>query len=241
MSSIYDALQRIQAQKATFSSSVLREDNFSRTKIFRLVLCTIVISSVCTAALFYGVRTLKDGNEEMKNGTVQTKASTPSEVGSLTVQGVSLQEGGDPDGKIERYVQAIGLAPDKVDAYLKLGGLYYESGDYDKALLTYTKALRYFRSDARILNNVGSVLLAKGDMDKAIGYFVHANRVSGDFVEPLYNMACAYAKMKNPSEALSAFKKAYALNPEVRLWAIQDPDLEYLRGNMEFDAIIHLQ
>jgi tetratricopeptide (TPR) repeat protein len=241
MSSIYDALQRIQAQKATLSTGVLREDSSSRTKIFWLVLISIIISSAGTAALFYGVRTLKDGNGEIKNETVQTKASTLSEARSLTEQGDPLHEGGDSTGEIERYVQAISVAPDKVDAYLKLGGLYYESGDYDRALLTYTKALRYFRSDARILNNIGSVLLAKGDMDKAIGYFVHANRISKDFVEPVYNMACAYAKNKNPAEALSAFKKAYALNPEVRLWAIQDPDLEYLRGNMEFDAIIHLQ
>ena len=54
-------------------------------------------------------------------------------------------------------------------------------------------------------------------------------------------MACAYAKKKNQAEALAAFKRAYALNPEVGLWAVQDPDLEYLRGNAEFDAIVHVQ
>ncbi len=241
MSSIYDALQRIQAQKATISSSVLREDDSSRTKIFWLVVFSIIIGSVCTAALFYGVRALKDGNGEIKNTTAQTISRTASEVGPLTEQDAVVHGGGDVTGGIERCLKAIDSQPDKVDAYLELGGLYYESDDYDKALLTYTKALRYFRGDARILNNIGSVMLAKGDMDKAIGYFVHANTISKDFVEPVYNMACAYAKKKNQAEALAAFKRAYALNPEVGLWAVQDPDLEYLRGNVEFDAIVHVQ
>ena len=241
MSSIYDALQRIQAQTDSISSGGFREDHFSRTKIFWLVLASIIISSVCTAALFYGVRTLKDGNGEIKNVSVQTGPSNSCETGFLAKQNCMMHEEGGPSGEIECCLEAISLAPDNVEAYLKLGWLYYESGDYNKALLTYTKSLRYFRGDARILNNIGSVLLAKGDMDKAIGYFIHSNRISKDYVEPLYNMACAYAKMKNQAKALSAFRKAYALNPKVRLWAIQDPDLEYLRGNREFDAIIHVQ
>ncbi len=238
MSSIYDALQRIQASKGSVSQGGLGGDSSQRRKIIWLVFLSVIVSSVCTAALFYGARALKGGNGEIEQVTSGKQSVRVDMVAPPVVQGGSEPGEDDAEGALEDHSRVPAEKPHSQEDYLRLGGLYYEAGEYDKALLTYTRALRYFRSDAKILNNIGSVLLAKGEMEKAVGYFVQANRVSGDFVEPLYNMACAYAKMGNEAEAVSSLKKAYKMNPDVMQWALQDPDLEELRGIGDFNAMI---
>jgi tetratricopeptide (TPR) repeat protein len=237
MSSIYDALQRIQGQKLFSPSEETIGNSSPKRRIFWVVFVAVIMSSACTVAVFYGVKALNDGKGEIESITVHQGPSESEEV-SMTEQGNPLQDIEDADGSIEMSSQVPADEPDTLDKYLKLGGLYYEKAKYDKALLTYTKALRYYRNDARLLNNIGSVLLAKGEMDKAIGYFIHSNRLSKDFVEPVYNMACTYSRMGNKAKALSAFKKASTMNPDVKIWAAKDPDLEYIKGTGEFDAMI---
>jgi tetratricopeptide (TPR) repeat protein len=238
MSSIYDALQRIQGQKIFSPSDEVIEGSSPKRRIYWVVFVAVIMSSVCTAAVFYGVKALKDGNGEIENIAAQRGPSESGEVVAITERDDPLQDIEDENGSIEMSSQVSADESYTLDKYLKLGGLYYEKGKYDKALLTYTKALRYYRNDARLLNNIGSVLLAKGEMDKAIGYFIHSKRVSKDFVEPVYNMACTYSRMGDKTKALSAFKKACAMNPDVKIWAAKDPDLEYLKGTGEFDAMI---
>ena len=86
---------------------------------------------------------------------------------------------------------------------------------------------------------MGSVLLAKDNAAEALNYFVQARRNSADYVEPLYNMACAYAKLKKKDAALSSLRQAAEMQPEVRLWASRDPDLVSLRGDRDFESIVH--
>lgn len=238
MSSIYDALQRIQGQKLFSPSKETIKNSSPNRRIFWAVFVAVIISSVFTAAVFYGVKVLRDGKGEIENIADQSVPLESGESVAITQQADFLQNLNDADGSIEISSQVPADEPDTLDKYLKLGGLYYEKGKYDKALLTYTKALRYYRNDARLLNNIGSVLLAKGEMDKAIGYFIHSNRLSKDFVEPVYNMACTYSRMGNKAKALAALKKARTMNPDVKIWAAKDPDLEYIKGTGEFDAMI---
>ena len=241
MSSIYDALQRIQSQKAPVMLDVLRQEYFSRRKIFLVVVFSIIISSVGTAGIFYGVWTLKDGNGGTKIAG-EPKGSPETTVAEPLVQQVDpYLEDEDLLDDVRDDVKGAGTAPETVEAYLTRGGRYYESGEYDRALLTYEEALEYFKDDARILNNIGSVLLARGELERALEHFFLSNSANRNFVEPMYNMACAYAMKNDQAQAILALKKAYILNPDVKQWAAEDPDLETLRGNRDFDEIIHGQ
>jgi len=239
MSSILDALQRREENKDLLSSQGARGNSLRRSTILWIIVLTVFMSSAGTAGIFYGIRMLKDDNGISRGASMHNRFQEPVETAPVMERDDDMLGDGDLGHQGRQYVEAVAAEPDSVAAYLKIGGDYYESGEYDEALHVYTKALEYYTDDARILNNIGIVMLAKGEMDKAIGYFAHSETISKDYVEPVYNIACAHALMGNQAKALSALKKASELNPQVLKWAAQDPDLGNLKGIAVFDEMIH--
>jgi tetratricopeptide (TPR) repeat protein len=239
MSSIYEALKRTQTNR-TVASGTDTPKGFQARRIFWIIAAAILISSAATAALLYGIG-------------VVGKAKTPAHEDIKTVQANSeriidlmnradrLHDKGDTQEAIKAYTKVLSLSPGLAEAYLKLGSLYYENKLYDKAFETYSNAKIIRPNDSRLLNNMGSVLLAKGDTAKALNYFIQARRNSSDYVEPLYNMACAYARLNKKDAALSSLRQACSMQPEARLWASRDPDLAVLKGNKDFEGIIRAQ
>jgi Flp pilus assembly protein TadD len=53
----------------------------------------------------------------------------------------------------------------------------------------------------------------------------------------LYNTACVFAAMKDADGALNAIKKAWEAGYRDPVWTRQDPDLEILHGNPEFERL----
>jgi tetratricopeptide (TPR) repeat protein len=53
----------------------------------------------------------------------------------------------------------------------------------------------------------------------------------------LYNTACVFAAMKDADGALNAIKKAWEAGYRDPVWTRQDPDLEILHGNPEFEHL----
>jgi len=239
MSSIYDALRRTQVDKQAICQPEATVSAPAR-RMFRVILAAVIISSVCTAALLYAIGIIggRHGVQEVKTPETQ---KDPERIWSLMVKADRLHKKGDLTGAIDTYSEVLVLSPAQAEVYMRLGSVYYEAQQYDKALATYTRVLKRAQNDARLLNNIGSVLLAKGDAAKALGYFIQARRNSADYVEPLYNMACAYARMKKKDAALSSLRQACGIQPEARLWARRDPDLQSLKGDKDFETIVRAQ
>lgn len=242
MSSIYDALRRIQGEKGTWAAPRESKEQPSRSMntIGWIVACAVVLSSVCTAGIYYGIRRVSEDKAPQAALTVPARPS-PSPVAAAPPQpqalpaGVPLQQAAPP-------AQAAPLpVPDTVDGYLKAGDQYFLAHDYANALLTYNKALHYFGKDVRVLNNIGSVYLSQGQPEKAIHYFNESNGIAKEYVEPVYNLACAYARLGDPAKAILNLKKACKLDPEAKKWAASDPDLMTLKGRREFDRLIGAQ
>jgi tetratricopeptide (TPR) repeat protein len=65
--------------------------------------------------------------------------------------------------------------------------------------------------------------------------------LEGDTEHPslFWNMACAYALLAEAQEACESLRVAFALDPELRELAINDPDLSKLRGEPEFDELLY--
>ena len=53
----------------------------------------------------------------------------------------------------------------------------------------------------------------------------------------LYNVACVFASLKRPDEAINALKKAWTAGFKDSVWVRQDPDLTILHGHPEFEKL----
>lgn len=53
----------------------------------------------------------------------------------------------------------------------------------------------------------------------------------------LYDRACFHALSGDPDQALVVLQKSLALRPDLKTWALEDNDLESLRGNPQFLAL----
>jgi len=237
MSSIYDALKRVQEDGPTPEYIPVRARPGKGGRIWFILIAAVIFSSLATGALyhFWTARQTPLPPVAMKPGALkpapQSVPAARSDPATLLAQARDRRRAGDNQAAIELYQRCLNVAPAySKDVYVELGGLYFESRDLEHAIITYNAALNHFKNDAVVLNNMGGVLLAKGDIEGALGYFRLASNVSKDYVEPVYNMACAYARKGNQTAALDALNRALSMHPDVKVWAANDPDLESLRG-----------
>jgi tetratricopeptide (TPR) repeat protein len=260
MSSIYDALKRSQGDKHT-ALPLISSHSPSSKKWYWAIFVSVIFSSACTIGILYAVGFLNGPEKHPEKITAQrtrvTKAAAPPQIPAASIpqapavdpdriwnlmwKADRLHKKGDLEGAIDAYSELAAMSPASSEIQIRLGGLYYEAKQYDQALDIFTKALKTSPQNAKLLNNIGSVLLVKNNTADALRYFIQAHKNAGDYVEPLYNMACAYAKMKKNGAALSSLRQACMMQPEVRLWAKRDPDLQSLKGDKEFESIVRAQ
>ncbi|HPI91771.1 MAG TPA: tetratricopeptide repeat protein [Deltaproteobacteria bacterium] len=237
MSSIYDALKR--SQMGGKEPPRMDEAQVVRgARVYWIIAAAIVISSAATVALLYGIGFIGQGGGDAPVAASPVPVS-PERIIDLMNKADRLQRKEDLEGAIAAYRNVLELSPGYAEAYMRLGELYYGAGRFDEAFSAMSAAKKLKPNDARLLNNIGSVLLANDDAAQALTYFIQARRNSADYVEPLYNMACAYARLNKKGAALSSLRQAAGMQPEVRLWASRDKDLSSLKGDKDFESIVH--
>jgi hypothetical protein len=84
----------------------------------------------------------------------------------------------------------------------------------------------------------GFEYLTSGDYPRAVEYYRMATDASPDISEIWYNYACALSRNNNVDEAFDALRKVIEFGYENFAWMIKDPDLENLRKDKRFEAIV---
>jgi tetratricopeptide (TPR) repeat protein len=229
MSSIYDALKRVQHEDAKILPPAGKPKTWNTPKNWVIVIIAVTVSSLVSMGIYSHFST-----PHSSKNTQNVIKKIPSQ---STAKAMTLQKKEPLNIPAKPAVAAVAedpvaSAPEKSkDEYVKLAKLYFEKGEFDKAASVYREALGVYKYDAGLINNLGAVLLAKSDYDSAIRYFKIAIQCSKDNVEPVYNLACAYAKKGDKISALKELERAIKMNgQDVRKWAKNDPDLESLKG-----------
>lgn len=231
MSSIYEALKRVQHEDARTLPLTSKPKSWSTPKNWAIIIVAVTISSLVTMGVYSYISTppLNKRNQSTVNNHSQTqlKPEAAQKTGANATQVKPPVETAAQD--------PLASAPDKSkDEYIETANLCFEKGELDKAISIYKEALGVYKNDAGLINNLGAVLLSKSDYDSAIKYFKIAIQCSKDDVEPVYNLACAYAKKGDNASALKELKKAIKMNgQDVRKWAKDDPDLKSLKGTWD--------
>ena len=250
MSSIYDALQRLQ-QASNSSEPALPLCSKSRPRLTPGLVVALGLIAVVVLGLVIVVIVKFVGAEPA--AVVQPVAPPPAvrplspappvieDPALLLAEARRLKGQGDSKAARDYYNRLLDKGSAPLEAYFELGALQFKSGNLDEALVVYDKGLAAHRDDPRLLNNMGTILLEKGETVSAVGYFEQAQTRAPDFVEPVYNLACAYARLGESAKAVNYLKKACAMHPDVSAWAAGDADLRTLAGNAEFDALVERQ
>ena len=130
------------------------------------------------------------------------------------------------NGKTEEafrlYKEAIGLEPERVDAYYNIALLYHQQGQLDEAIANFEKAAELAPNDASVFNNLGVIYHSKGLLDKAERNLGRAITINGRYLEPLYGLARIRVKKGDLLGARALLGRCLKIDPSFekakRLW-----------------------
>jgi tetratricopeptide (TPR) repeat protein len=103
-------------------------------------------------------------------------------------------------------------APHYSAAAYNLGNLHKASGDLAAAAAAYEQAAKGDAADARALANLGDVLVRLERVDEALPHLLRAAELAPGDLIPHYNVARAAVLLKLPAIALSAGRRAAAID-----------------------------
>jgi len=118
----------------------------------------------------------------------------------------------------EKYKLATDIIPERPEAYLNLAVTYLQADNDSMAVETYKAALKEMPDSLRFAYNLGLTHYNNGNYEQAIGAFnrvVEKSEASSElYFESLFNMANAYAMMKQEDKALEIYEQALKNDPE---------------------------
>jgi len=119
---------------------------------------------------------------------------------------------------IEMFNISIELLPKRYEAYLNLAVTYLQTDNDSMAIKTYNRALKEMPDNLRFAYNLGLTHYNNGNYKQAIEAFnlvVEKSEASSKlYFESLFNMANAYAMMKQEDKALEIYEQALKNDPE---------------------------
>ena len=143
------------------------------------------------------------------------------------------------------FEEAARKSPDDYASLGLLMGVYDGLGDRGKALATARRCvetserrLHHEPNDVRAMYMVAGAYAWLGERERAVERLTGALDLQPDEFTTLYNVACGFARLGERERALEALDRAVGLGRGSRKWFENDADLDTLRGDPRFEAIV---
>jgi tetratricopeptide (TPR) repeat protein len=157
----------------------------------------------------------------------------------------SLQAQGRLEEAVVYYERAAALRVDDYQALVFAGICYAalgrkaEAHDANgRALASIERSLALNPGDSRALYLGSSVLHERGEPVKSEEWIRRAVQSDPNNPLMLYNVGCFYATVGKPAQALDHLERAMELGMRNVDWLLTDPDLESVRGDPRFAALV---
>jgi Flp pilus assembly protein TadD len=153
-------------------------------------------------------------------------------------RGIAYLETGQSDLAIADFSKALGLNPNEEETYNDRGAAYLGKGWTESAIGDFSRAIRLNPKNAEPYRNRGAAHMADRRFDAARDDFQKAVELDPADSRGYYNMACLYSLQKNDRESCSWLQKA--IDHGYSNWGHlkQDPDLEHVRNEECYRAIV---
>ncbi|WP_309714246.1 tetratricopeptide repeat protein [Armatimonas sp.] len=159
-----------------------------------------------------------EGEKAVQEGTDLVRAHS--------VYGITLVRFRSWESAAVQLTKAIELLPDDIEVPLVLMEVYLQQGAYDKAIALGEKYVTRFPQSARLHYRLGlSYTKVPGKTEQAIAQLRAAIEVEPGWFEPYAELGRTYKTTGRRDEALTAFERAWELNPGVAGVAFNLADL----------------
>ena len=152
---------------------------------------------------------------------------------------------GDLDKAAEYFERASRIRPEDYQTPNFLANCYEglerkkdAAATYDRCLETATKYLELFPEDARALYFGAQALIALGQRERGLEWAERAREAEPEEAVVLYNVGCVYARVNEIEKAIDCIDEAVTFGIGEPAWIQHDPDLDPLRQNPRFMAIL---
>jgi TolB-like protein/Flp pilus assembly protein TadD len=153
------------------------------------------------------------------------------------------------EGKFEEavrhYQDAARVRPEDYQALLLMSTLLRDLKRTAEAEAAHRQGLRVAErhlelnpDDARALYLGGGALVQLGERDRAREWAGRARAIAPDDPGVLYNVGCVYATMGETNEALTCLEQAVQNGFGHREWLENDSDIDVVRGDPRFQALL---
>ena len=143
------------------------------------------------------------------------------------------------------FAQAVDIDPSNYEAYVFLATAYRKSGKSDeatkverRAVTVAEKHLEMYPDDARALYLGAAALVTTGDTARGREWAERALEADPDEPSILYNVGCMYSLMGDKDRAIALVDEAVRKGFGYRAWLEQDGDLDPIRDDPRFKAIL---
>ena len=151
---------------------------------------------------------------------------------------------GDAERAAELFEDAVRAREDyqarffAAQSYATLGRKAEAEAAYRRALHVVRQHLALNPDDPRAATMCAVSLCRLGDREEGLRWAERARAIDPEDPGVLYNVACLYALEGKADEAISCLAQAFEAGFGAREWIAQDPDLESLRDDPRFQALV---
>jgi tetratricopeptide (TPR) repeat protein len=137
------------------------------------------------------------------------------------------------------------VRPEDYQSPLLVAQIYEEKGSEEKARAARVRGIELARAhllmnpdDARAVYMAANGMVALGQREMGVEWARRACQMRPDDSMLLYNVGCIYAMAGQTGEALDCLEKACALGLRQRGWYEHDSNLDSVRGEARFQALL---
>jgi serine/threonine protein kinase/Flp pilus assembly protein TadD len=143
------------------------------------------------------------------------------------------------------YEQASRINPDDYQSVSLLAALYHGMGREAQAQAAQLRALELTERHVELhpddprAHYLGAGILARlGKQERSLEWARQALAIEPGEASTLYNVGCVYSLLGKSEDAIDCLEKVVAQGAFYKAWAKRDPDLESLRTNPRFQALV---
>jgi len=133
----------------------------------------------------------------------------------LIEEGHVLEAEGRLDEAMQRYLDAIRIAPNPARAYLNHGNVLLLKGDLPGALGAFRTAIKHKPDYAGAYYNIGNALLGNGQFDEAAASYRRALEIQPNYAEVHCVLGVALKELGQLDGAVACFQRALQIKPNL--------------------------